>query len=84
MDKKMSLAKQYIRFCTSAEEVGRESATQRQFAKELNASTGWRGALAAGGGSFRKNGTYDTFADSRRNRRQIEREVAKAIRRGEL
>lgn len=84
MDKKMSLAKQYIRSCTSAEEVGRESASQRQFVKELNESTGWRGALASGGGSFRKNGTYDTVADSRRTRRKIEREVAKAIRRGKL
>jgi hypothetical protein len=84
MDIKMSLAKQYIRFCTSADGRGEESPTQRQFTKDLGDSIGWRGALASGGGSFRKNGTYDTFADSRRNRRSIERSVAKAIRRGKL
>lgn len=84
MDKKMSLAKQYIRFCTSADGRDPESPTQRQFIKELGDSIGWRGALASGGGTFRKNGTYDAFADSRRNRRSIERSVAKELRRGKL
>lgn len=84
MDKKMSLAKQYIRFRMSADGRDQESRTQRQFTKDLGDSIGWRGALASVDGSFRKNGTYDTFADSRRNRRSIERSVAKAIRRGKL
>jgi hypothetical protein len=44
---------------------------------------GWRRALAQANGAFRINGTYDAPADSRRARRKLDREAAKAQRKGE-
>jgi hypothetical protein len=38
---------------------------------------GWRGAMAAGNGQFRINGTYDAVAPTRTIKRRIERMLAK-------
>jgi hypothetical protein len=48
----------------------------------LAKAVGWRGALAQGNGAFRIKGTYDALADSRRARRKLEREAAKAQLKG--
>lgn len=45
-------------------------------------SAGWRGALAAGVGHFRKYGAFSELVVGRRARRAMERQDAKAAKKG--
>lgn len=44
---------------------------------QIASLTGWRGAMAAGSGQFRINGTYDVIAPARTIKRRLKRMLAK-------